>query len=157
MWEPSMSDTHRVSQLALSIFFFFSSRRRHTILVSGWSSDVCSSDLGSLVLLRLPLREELRFGLRLRARLEHRRIGELRRILLLRRRRFGDFLRQPGAGLEFPREPFEDPLHRVRHRPELEPRLDRALVLPKVRTRGVPRRRRPDREGVLAAHPVLLE
>src|SRR5258706_10702563 len=85
-------------------FFFFSSRRRHTILVSGWSSDVCSSDLGSLVLLRLPLREELRFGLRLRARLEHRRIGELRRILLLRRRRFGDFLRQPGAGLEFPRD-----------------------------------------------------
>src|SRR5258706_1910035 len=27
------------------IFFFFSSRRRHTILVSDWSSDVCSSDL----------------------------------------------------------------------------------------------------------------
>src|SRR5258706_9878780 len=29
------------------IFFFFSSRRRHTRLVSDWSSDVCSSDLGS--------------------------------------------------------------------------------------------------------------
>src|SRR5258706_15132577 len=28
-----------------SIFFFFSSRRRHTRLVSDWSSDVCSSDL----------------------------------------------------------------------------------------------------------------
>src|SRR5215213_9752641 len=27
------------------IFFFFSSRRRHTSLVSDWSSDVCSSDL----------------------------------------------------------------------------------------------------------------
>src|SRR5258706_11352707 len=27
--------------------FFFSSRRRHTRLVSDWSSDVCSSDLGS--------------------------------------------------------------------------------------------------------------
>src|SRR5574341_1896390 len=27
-------------------FFFFSSRRRHTILVGDWSSDVCSSDLG---------------------------------------------------------------------------------------------------------------
>ena len=26
-------------------FFFFSSRRRHTRLVSDWSSDVCSSDL----------------------------------------------------------------------------------------------------------------
>src|SRR5262249_56335848 len=28
--------------------FFFSSRRRHTRLVSDWSSDVCSSDLSSL-------------------------------------------------------------------------------------------------------------
>src|ERR1019366_6129715 len=37
---------------------FFSSRRRHTRLVSDWSSDVCSSDLGScrgLCLLALPL------------------------------------------------------------------------------------------------------
>src|SRR5438046_1284359 len=29
-------------------FFFFSSRRRHTRLVSDWSSDVCSSDLPAL-------------------------------------------------------------------------------------------------------------
>src|ERR1019366_9863642 len=29
-------------------FFFFSSRRRHTRLVSDWSSDVCSSDLLAL-------------------------------------------------------------------------------------------------------------
>src|SRR5437016_14435879 len=29
----------------LVCFFFFSSRRRHTRLVSDWSSDVCSSDL----------------------------------------------------------------------------------------------------------------
>src|SRR5262249_56631079 len=28
--------------------FFFSSRRRHTRLVSDWSSDVCSSDLGAI-------------------------------------------------------------------------------------------------------------
>src|SRR5438093_7281485 len=28
------------------VLFFFSSRRRHTRLVSDWSSDVCSSDLG---------------------------------------------------------------------------------------------------------------
>src|SRR5438093_11317499 len=27
------------------VIFFFSSRRRHTSLVSDWSSDVCSSDL----------------------------------------------------------------------------------------------------------------
>src|SRR5438093_1043875 len=31
----------------LADFFFFSSRRRHTRLVSDWSSDVCSSDLGA--------------------------------------------------------------------------------------------------------------
>src|SRR3989454_8467070 len=30
----------------LHVFFFFSSRRRHTRLQGDWSSDVCSSDLG---------------------------------------------------------------------------------------------------------------
>src|SRR6266850_4226042 len=30
---------------AMSCFFFFSSRRRHTRLQGDWSSDVCSSDL----------------------------------------------------------------------------------------------------------------
>src|SRR5438132_14113012 len=29
----------------LVVFFFFSSRRRHTISLCDWSSDVCSSDL----------------------------------------------------------------------------------------------------------------
>src|SRR5215204_6981717 len=29
-----------------SVFFFFSSRRRHTRSLCDWSSDVCSSDLG---------------------------------------------------------------------------------------------------------------
>src|SRR6266480_1004439 len=29
------------------VFFFFSSRRRHTRLTCDWSSDVCSSDLGT--------------------------------------------------------------------------------------------------------------
>src|SRR5437762_11483051 len=28
------------------LFFFFSSRRRHTRYIGDWSSDVCSSDLG---------------------------------------------------------------------------------------------------------------
>src|SRR5438046_5103274 len=32
----------------MDFFFFFSSRRRHTRLVSDWSSDVCSSDLDGL-------------------------------------------------------------------------------------------------------------
>src|SRR5260370_10049545 len=31
----------------MSAFFFFSSRRRHTRFKCDWSSDVCSSDLGS--------------------------------------------------------------------------------------------------------------
>src|SRR5256885_10892827 len=31
----------------MHMFFFFSSRRRHTRLQGDWSSDVCSSDLGS--------------------------------------------------------------------------------------------------------------
>src|SRR6266498_4944960 len=30
----------------MSLFFFFSSRRRHTRCGRDWSSDVCSSDLG---------------------------------------------------------------------------------------------------------------
>src|SRR5690348_18287496 len=33
--------------------FFFSSRRRHTRWTGDWSSDVCSSDLRRLVVLRL--------------------------------------------------------------------------------------------------------
>src|SRR3712207_7738333 len=37
------------------IFFFFSSRRRHTRYWRDWSSDVCSSDLGHLVLGPQPL------------------------------------------------------------------------------------------------------
>src|SRR5256885_7791940 len=32
------------------LFFFFSSRRRHTRLQGDWSSDVCSSDLFSVLL-----------------------------------------------------------------------------------------------------------
>src|SRR2546430_8999844 len=47
------------------IFFFFSSRRRHTRFDCDWSSDVCSSDLGDLVVAVEPadhehLLEELR-------------------------------------------------------------------------------------------------
>src|SRR2546430_12093666 len=42
---------------ALYVYFFFSSRRRHTRFDCDWSSDVCSSDLGSL--LRDHLLEEL--------------------------------------------------------------------------------------------------
>jgi len=31
------------------LFFFFSSRRRHTRYIGDWSSDVCSSDLGEVL------------------------------------------------------------------------------------------------------------
>src|SRR5256885_11938723 len=36
------------------MFFFFSSRRRHTRLQGDWSSDVCSSDL-TIQLLQIPV------------------------------------------------------------------------------------------------------
>ena len=35
-----------LSVVAYALFFFFSSRRRHTRSDRDWSSDVCSSDLG---------------------------------------------------------------------------------------------------------------
>src|SRR5262250_631019 len=31
----------------ITVYFFFSSRRRHTRYIGDWSSDVCSSDLGA--------------------------------------------------------------------------------------------------------------
>src|ERR1039457_1728320 len=34
-----------VARVGVCMFFFFSSRRRHTRLQGDWSSDVCSSDL----------------------------------------------------------------------------------------------------------------
>src|SRR5688572_33490669 len=38
------------------LFFFFSSRRRHTIFDCDWSSDVCSSDLDATI---APVRSQL--------------------------------------------------------------------------------------------------
>src|SRR6266403_4892146 len=35
----------------MALIFFFSSRRRHTISLRDWSSDVCSSDLGGVTAL----------------------------------------------------------------------------------------------------------
>src|SRR2546430_10780228 len=39
--------------LLIIFFFFFSSRRRHTRFDCDWSSDVCSSDLGSIISARI--------------------------------------------------------------------------------------------------------
>src|SRR5215204_7255993 len=46
------------------IFFFFSSRRRHTRSLCDWSSDVCSSDLADLVRGRTGLVNQLRDDVR---------------------------------------------------------------------------------------------
>src|SRR5690242_19810879 len=46
----SQSKMNRV----MLVFFFFSSRRRHTRLTCDWSSDVCSSDLPPALLAREP-------------------------------------------------------------------------------------------------------
>src|SRR3712207_7740804 len=39
------ANTRTVSPFSCDVFFFFSSRRRHTRYWRDWSSDVCSSDL----------------------------------------------------------------------------------------------------------------
>src|SRR5258706_11816814 len=48
-WVILLGDVRGIPRLSgfgcWTSFFFFSSRRRHTRLVSDWSSDVCSSDL----------------------------------------------------------------------------------------------------------------
>src|SRR5438874_12124810 len=69
-------------------YFFFSSRSRHTRSLRDWSSDVCSSDLGSAPALRRPAgggaaagaADRAAAGLRpppgRRARSEERRVGK---------------------------------------------------------------------------------
>src|SRR3989339_1964431 len=49
-WKPLLAQLEKETgikfkQVFANNFVFFSSRRRHTRLVSDWSSDVCSSDL----------------------------------------------------------------------------------------------------------------
>ena len=48
VWDERLDEEWYVSCL----FFFFSSRRRHTRFTSDWSSDVCSSDLSLVIPLR---------------------------------------------------------------------------------------------------------
>src|SRR5256885_8301129 len=55
------------------IFFFFSSRRRHTRLQGDWSSDVCSSDLGEHAQLQLVgVRQRVGGQLHVLGRRQHR-------------------------------------------------------------------------------------
>src|SRR5438046_10452383 len=52
-----------MSDLTFTYVFFFSSRRRHTRLVSDWSSDVCSSDLpGAYKILAVDHPEQLEYS-----------------------------------------------------------------------------------------------
>src|SRR5256885_13145610 len=70
IWESGSLATLRVSLVfnfeffyirtcMLWIFFFFSSRRRHTRLQGDWSSDVCSSDLGAKVAYSAPMQRSV--------------------------------------------------------------------------------------------------
>src|SRR5260370_19377659 len=43
------------------LFFFFSSRRRHTRFKCDWSSDVCSSDLAQQILKQLVFQKEIEY------------------------------------------------------------------------------------------------
>src|SRR2546427_13283105 len=59
------------------LFFFFSSRRRHTRFDCDWSSDVCSSDLGTFDELFLAQHVQHREGRGARdRRSEERRVGK---------------------------------------------------------------------------------
>src|SRR3712207_3351336 len=44
-----MNKMRYIVMSGVNIFFFFSSRRRHTRYWRDWSSDVCSSDLNALL------------------------------------------------------------------------------------------------------------
>src|SRR5256884_6925707 len=51
-------ERHSNSTVRADIFFFFSSRRRHTRCSRDWSSDVCSSDLVGLLFASAAFAEE---------------------------------------------------------------------------------------------------
>src|SRR5256885_3977939 len=67
------SDVEIPAKSRVLIFFFFSSRRRHTRLQGDWSSDVCSSDLLEAFLARPQTPVQYRERARVRqALIEHR-------------------------------------------------------------------------------------
>src|SRR5205807_2825753 len=72
------------------VFFFFSSRRRHTRLQGDWSSDVCSSDLARAALARR--REYAVAGLARGVKDHVGALAVLRRCELLPERRIGERL-----------------------------------------------------------------
>src|SRR5437762_10683420 len=54
LYEDGRKGVRRLTDPDLRLKFFFSSRRRHTIYIGDWSSDVCSSDLGPASLVGPP-------------------------------------------------------------------------------------------------------
>src|SRR5690606_40736891 len=78
--QPNTIECIAITHTTPFLFFFFSSRRRHTRFSRDWSSDVCSSDL----IQRLPLPGVLAAempvhpgnGRRMEARSEERRVGK---------------------------------------------------------------------------------
>src|SRR5258706_12743018 len=85
--------------------FFFSSRRRHTRLVSDWSSDVCSSDLVvrefRALRLEAPRGIEHAVGVLLRSDAPQQRLGLQARAVAGRTRRVGAVARQEHAHVHF--------------------------------------------------------
>src|SRR5438046_5868487 len=77
--------------------FFFSSRRRHTRLVSDWSSDVCSSDLARAVKKRHRV-ETFIAGARCKSRCRPPRLVEAKRS---EERRVGKECRSRGSADNF--------------------------------------------------------
>src|SRR5690606_39887838 len=83
LWRVNYSLTSSMVLIGvLYLFFFFSSRRRHTRFSRDWSSDVCSSDLLKVDLAEIVGDLVDRFGTRTRELLGDR--GELDRILAAR-------------------------------------------------------------------------
>src|SRR5260370_11218213 len=63
------------------LFFFFSSRRRHTIFKCDWSSDVCSSDLNFPIAIAVKNNPQITIG-KLRALVANQYVREARSALL---------------------------------------------------------------------------
>src|SRR5215813_15554353 len=87
----------------MSLFFFFSSRRRHTRCGRDWSSDVCSSDLGDRVhaeVLQLADSGDVEADLRDLARRQLKLVMQPR-VLQLRRLVIGEAGRFPELGRTF--------------------------------------------------------
>src|SRR5690606_40866812 len=78
--------------LCICFFFFFSSRRRHTRFSRDWSSDVCSSDLGSAAAMSVILQQKLQSAV------FYRIITRLRKHGAPKLRQHGSFVRPiPGC------------------------------------------------------------